>query len=140
MIELPANGRWKLIGGLPVLAEGDCCVVAYLNNTLNRVVFTVGGIFEVLEKVHKGDNMFSAAEKLLDDYLAKKREEDIETVHRTDLATVFRRKSNGKEALVVPSGHVGWTWCMKPQEWSTEFLNTRESAEAAAKQALMEGK
>lgn len=143
-ITLP-NSRWKLIGGLPVLAEGDCCVTPMLFYENARSDLYVNGEFFKHDTCSKynpfSSEHFSAAEKLLDDYLAKKREESVKEVFRSEHITVYRR-GDGAEASVFFDGKDCYPWSCTCSTGPAvrPVHDTREKAEAAAKQALMEGK
>lgn len=144
-ITLP-NSRWQLIGGLPVLADGDCCVVAWNAQWSGRgdghcCLYESGRRIDSKLTVHDpfSEKHFATAEKLLDDYLAKKREASVKEVFRSEYVTVFRR-DDGHEAIVL--------WSTAHDEWyfkstlrlSWVWNHFRDKAEADAKRSLMEGK
>ena len=143
MSEMNLPAGWQLVGGLPVLEDGDWFVMAYGGNLMCHWRLLKAGIavygdascdFSLFSPAH-----FAAAEKPLRDHQAQEAERGIKEVFRSEHVTVFRRERDGMEKIVCPLLNSTDKWhtrCALHNGLGKTF-DTRAEAEAAAKQALI---
>lgn len=133
---------WQLIGGLPVFADGDACVIAscvFAHGLSHADLFlkselTIGKSWNVpcFSPAH-----FAAAEKLLRDHQQKEAEKELRVIIQNEHGTVYSREKDGRFSAVHHKPDFTFPWWTQTERGALGTYDTRPEAEAAAKKALM---